>query len=278
MLAAVLNGKRRGTGFAGKHLELSGLEGAEDVLTATVFERLAYLPESLLETFFDRLLDLDDPIGPLEDQQFWPLWALDGHSVEPDVVFYGGMRTLLVEAKRYDDGLGQYAQQLARELKAGAASNFGLQRPVLLTIGGLQDYSDATVERLSQQIDAELNDVILEYELVCRSWHQLYLALQVAVADANADCQSGLKCLLDDIAATYEWHGLRTQAPRWLAELNPIVIHHDSYPISKSFHAPEVISHHLPQLNNLLAQLPAPGIASSVFPIKYGVFFHEYKH
>lgn len=107
MLAAVLNGKRRGTGFAGKQLALGELGGAEDVLTATVFERLAYLPESVLEAFFYELLALDEPVGAIDDMQFWPSFSLEGQRVEPDVVLYGAERTLLVEAKRNDDRVVQ---------------------------------------------------------------------------------------------------------------------------------------------------------------------------
>lgn len=236
MLAAVLNGKRRGTGFAGKQLALGELGGAEDVLTATVFERLAYLPESVLEAFFYELLALDEPVGAIDDMQFWPSFSWEGQRVEPDVVLYGAERTLLVEAKRNDDGLQQYAYQLARELLA-ASQEGDLQRPVLLTIGGLQDYSNATAEMMSKQIDIELGSAPVEYQLVCRSWHQVYLALQVAIGTADAGNQPGLRRLMNDIAATYEWHGLRTQAYRWLAQMAPVRIRSDTYPVSDAFRA-----------------------------------------
>lgn len=267
MLAAVLNGKRRGTGFAGKQLALGALDGAEDVLTATVFERLAYLPDSLVAAFLDELLEQDEPVGTIDDLQFWPSWSLSGQRVEPDVVLYGSERTLLVEAKRYDDGLQQYAQQLARELVAGTQDG-EMQRPVLLTIGGLQDYGEATAQLLSEQINAELGELSVEYELICRSWHQVYLALHVAVTGADADCQPGLQRLLNDIAATYEWHGLRTQAHRWLAQLAPVGIGSDSYSICGLKVAPErqVVTSRHPL--RALSTLAAPGIASGAFPIK----------
>ena len=267
MLAAVLNGKRRGTGFAGKQLVLGALEGAEDVLTATVFERLAYLPDSLLAAFLDELLNLEEPVGVIDDLQFWPSWSLSGQRVEPDVVLYGTERSLLVEAKRYDDGLQQYAQQLARELVAGTQDG-EIQRPVLLTIGGLQDYGEVTAQLLSERIDAELGELSVEYELVCRSWHQVYLALHAAVTGADADCQPGLQRLLNDIAATYEWHGLRTQAHRWLAQLIPVGIESDRYPVDGLFVVPDSPTAELATLTRPLSELPAPGIASGVFPIK----------
>ncbi|CAO3305613.1 hypothetical protein METHP14_10354 [Pseudomonas sp. P14-2025] len=52
MLAAILNGKRRGSGIEGKHSHLGDATGAEDILTATIFERLIYLPESVRDSFF----------------------------------------------------------------------------------------------------------------------------------------------------------------------------------------------------------------------------------
>ena len=232
MLRAVLDGKKRGTGLAGKQLQLGDTGGAEDVLTATVFERLAYLPDSLLTRFLNKLLRLDDSksVGAIGDLQFWPMWSLpDKQRVEPDVVLYGSKRILLVEAKRYDGGQQQYAQQLARELVGGLRDD-GIQRPVVLTIGGLQDYTEKTCQELRQQINEELKNIgtdregSLEYDLVCRSWRQLYSTLKAVVKEADADWKPGLQRLLMDIAATYEWHGLRTHDPRWLKDLKPLGI------------------------------------------------------
>lgn len=241
MLRAVLDGKKRGTGFAGKQLQLGDTDGAEDVLTATVFERLAYLPDSLLTRFLNKLLRLDDSksVGAIGDDglQFWPSRDLSGKQrVEPDVVLYGSKRILLVEAKRYDSSQQQYAQQLARELAAGMQDG-GMQRPVLLTIGGLQDYTEKTCQELRKQINEELKNIgtdregSLEYDLVCRSWRQIYATLKDVVNEADADWKPGLQRLLMDIAATYEWHGLRTHDPRWLADLKPLGIATDTFPI-----------------------------------------------
>ncbi|WP_346284597.1 hypothetical protein [Zoogloea sp.] len=262
MLSAVLNGKRRGTGFAGKQLALGDTSGAEDVLTATVFERLAYLPDLLLETFFDRFLGLDEPPGPLTEIQFWPSWYMAGTRVEPDVVLQGSERSLLVEAKRHDHGLQQYAQQLARELVAGTCSG-ELRRPVLLTLGGLPEYTGAAAGQLGAQIDAVLGDTSLDYELVCRSWSHLYLALESTVATAPADSRPGLFRLLEDIAATYAWHGLRTHPQRWLVQLGRAGIRATTCPLGGAFSAAAPSP---PVLNHSLAGLPAPGLTRASFP------------
>jgi hypothetical protein len=46
VLNAILSGKKRGSGLEGDALE-GTFVGAEDTLTATVFERLSYLPDHL---------------------------------------------------------------------------------------------------------------------------------------------------------------------------------------------------------------------------------------
>ncbi|OHC14726.1 MAG: hypothetical protein A2180_03325 [Pseudomonadales bacterium GWC2_63_15] len=56
MLNAVFSGKKRGTGLQNQQTTLELAEGAEDVLTASVFERLAYLPDELLTAVLSELL------------------------------------------------------------------------------------------------------------------------------------------------------------------------------------------------------------------------------
>lgn len=268
MLAAVLNGKRRGSGVAGKQLILGSTEGAEDVLTATIFERLAYLPDSVLATFFCELLEVDEPIGTLDFIEFWPSWFLEGKGIEPDVVIYGSERTLLIEAKRYDDSQQQYALQLAKELKAGWECGRLGNNSVLLTIGGLQDYSSETAVELRAKINCELDDTSLDYELICKSWYQVYQALEAAINNADKDSAKGLLRLLDDIASTFEWHGLRTQGKRWLGQLKSVSIDFTSLPI---FHFERKENTHWSKQRELscpLSQLPSPCISFVNFPIK----------
>lgn len=268
MLAAVLNGKRRGSGVAGKQLILGSTQGAEDVLTATIFERLAYLPESVLATFFSYLLQVDEPIGTLGFIEFWPSWSLDGKRIEPDVVLYGSERTLLIEAKRYDDSNQQYAVQLANELKAGWECGRLGNAPLLLTIGGLQDYSQETAAVLRAQINGELDKTSPDYELICRSWYQVYQALELAIVDADKDASPGLQRLLDDIASTFEWHGLRTQARRWLGQLKPVSIQLTPLPFYDFKPIASTPCLKQPELSYPLSHLPVPCIAFVAFPIK----------
>lgn len=261
MLAAVLNGKRRGSGVAGKQLILGSAQGAEDLMTATLFERIAYLPESVFATFFDHLLAVDEPIGSLSSIEFWPSWSLGEKRIEPDVVLYGSERTLLIEAKRYDDSQQQYAVQLANELKAGWECEQFEDNVLLLTVGGLLDYSQETAVVLRADIDKELDRTCPDYELVCRSWYSIYQALEFAIGDADKDSSPGLERLLDDIASTFEWHGLRTQASRWLEQLKSVSIRLESFPPCDFKQTGSTPSLALSEIRNPLSQLLASRIS-----------------
>jgi hypothetical protein len=268
MLAAVLNGKRRGTGFAGKRLTLGETDGAEDVLTATIFERIAYLPDPVFEGFLAALLELDEPIGTLDEIIFWPSWALSDQRIEPDVVLYGSARTLLVEAKRRDDGLQQYAAQLARELQAGLEEDVLGETPVLLTIGGMLDYSESTAFDLSDQVRAKLSPDFPDFELFCRSWYQVFRALNIAITTADTDGITGLRRLADDIAEVYEWHGLRTSPHRRLEDLKPVGISEIKYPVNM-FRIDTVATHQAEsfKFSKPLIELQSPCISHIAFPI-----------
>lgn len=139
MLNAVLAGKKRGTGLQNLQARLEQAEGAEDVLTASVFERLAYLPDNLFAEVFTKLLG--QSFGPLQSIDYWPSWFLeennDRQRVEPDVLLQDAQCSLLVEAKRHDAVRQQDVLQLARELKAGWNQGELSAHCILLTIGGL---------------------------------------------------------------------------------------------------------------------------------------------
>jgi hypothetical protein len=106
MLNAVLKGKTHGIlrqDYTGE------FEGYEDLLTATVFERLFYLSQSTWEALFDCLLThagVDRQaadLGALKDYEFWPTWsAIGGGRKEPDVYVQFKEADLIVEAKRWD--------------------------------------------------------------------------------------------------------------------------------------------------------------------------------
>ena len=216
MLNAVFSGKKRGTGLQNQQTALELAEGAEDVLTASIFERLAYLPDELLTAVLSQLLG--EPFGPLQAIEYWPSWCLqDGSRVEPDVLLQDAQRCVLIEAKRYDPVRQQSARQLANELLAGWHGEYLGDSCILLTLGGLENVNEAGRQcLLGEVLDRLPAGSATRFSLVCRSWQQLYQALESQV---GPDSSAGLLRLLDDIAKCYAWHGLRTHPMRWLADL-----------------------------------------------------------
>lgn len=219
MLNAVLAGKKRGTGLQSQQTALELAEGAEDVLTASVFERLAYLPEELLSDVLTDLLG--KPFGLLQSIEYWPSWYLsNGRRVEPDVLLRDDQQTVLVEAKRYDGMRQQSARQLANELLAGWKEECLGSHSLLLTLGGLDETRESSRQQLLTDLLRQLpagSDA--RFTLVCRSWQQLYQALETHI---SPDSPAGCRRMLDDIAQCYAWHGLKTHPMRWLSNLQPL--------------------------------------------------------
>lgn len=221
MLNAVFSGKKRGTGLQSQQTALELAEGAEDVLTATVFERLAYLPETLLCAILADVLGVS--FGALEVIEFWPSWYLDKDKrVEPDLLLGDGHYRVLVEAKRHDHVRQQRPDQLANELLAGWRENYLGDNCILLALGGLDDSTEVGRQRLLVEV-LRLLPVGSEarFRLVCCSWQQLYQTIQTHI---NPEAPLGCQRLLDDIAKSYAWHGLRTHPMRWLGNLRPATL------------------------------------------------------
>ncbi|EPO7864794.1 F-box domain-containing protein [Pseudomonas aeruginosa] len=218
MLNAVFSGKKRGTGLQNQQTALELAEGAEDVLTASVFERLAYLPDELSAAVLSELLGT--PFGPLQAIEYWPSWYLqNGTRVEPDVLLQDAQHCVLIEAKRHDYVRQQNARQLANQLLAGWHGNYLGDSCILMTLGGLEDTGVAGRQRLlSEVLNFLPSGCPTRFSLVCRSWQQLYQALESQV---DPDSPAGLHRLLDDIAKCYAWHGLRTHPMHELVDLRP---------------------------------------------------------
>ncbi|MHA6198606.1 F-box domain-containing protein [Pseudomonas wadenswilerensis] len=214
MLNAVLSGKRTGSGIEGLRLELGEAKGAEDVITASVFERLAYLPDELFSAVFSTLLG--EPFDALDRMDFWPNWKGRDGLVQPDVVLTDGTTTVLVEAKRYDTFRQQDPVQLARELEAGWERGEIPDNTLLVTLGGMERHDELTRQALLAQIEAKLHSGHPAYRLVCLSWRHLFEVARQVITPAKSPA---LDRLLADIASAYAWHGLHTHAPRWLDQL-----------------------------------------------------------
>lgn len=165
-------------------------KGQEDVLTASVFENWLFTDEVFID-FTNHLFGNKKEIGSLNTLSFWARW--ENSSVEPDVILTCSEQTIIVEAKRYDNIQQQYAEQLAKEIKAAYAAN--ITNPILLTVGGMYDYSPKSIDSLKTQIDNLLQGA-LNYTFYAVSWQQLYHALQLAIDKSQS---KSLQRLLSDI-------------------------------------------------------------------------------
>lgn len=232
MLSAVLHGKKTGTGFAGLSLKLGETQGAEDVLTSTIFERIAYLPDEIFCLFINNLLGNTENISSLADINFW--YALEDHKgkrVEPDVLLTDSNgRVIIVEAKRYDYAQQQCPYQLANEIIALHCSKESIENPIILAIGGMASYDEHSCSRLRSHIDEVLQEkgFNLPYQLYICSWQTLYFHLKAAI---HSHLSSGLVRLLQDIKAVYHWHGIRYEPIRWLNQLNVTNIQYSEIPL-----------------------------------------------
>ena len=82
MLSAILHGKKTGSGLAGTRLKIGETQGAEDILTSSVFERIAYLPDEVFSLFIQNLLNGYD-FGHLYEIEFWPYWEINNAESSP---------------------------------------------------------------------------------------------------------------------------------------------------------------------------------------------------
>lgn len=235
MLSAILHGKKTGTGLAGLRLKIGETVGAEDILTSSVFERIAYLPDEVFCHFVNELCPAETEIGALQDLYFWETWFWQNGRVEPDVVLISqNQQTIIVENKRHDFNQQQYPKQLARQIMAAHANE--ICAPILLTVGGLADYSPASCQNLQQQVAAELKQCGFShaYQMHSVSWQTLYACLDRAVqAFGNP---AFLQRLLSDIRAAYDWHGIRHQPCQWLNEMPKYHITRQHFPSMVSIH------------------------------------------
>lgn len=227
MLHAVLNGKRYGTGVARDGtLDTDNAGGAEDVITAVFFSRLAYLPDEQVQQFFRILLPdimLSDGIDEIE---FWPSWTLNGRGVEPDVVIISGDTLLLIEAKRHDNVAMQSPAQLARELVASSDAGLSFSRIILLCIGGVTAGSEALLRNgIEQQLqhypqrDKALTD---DFDFYCLHWKLLYQALNTALSDEQGNIPLHFARLVNDLYQALDWHGIPLVEFTGLAPQSPV--------------------------------------------------------
>ena len=214
MLSAILNGKGRRLPTslpAGASLRMAFVR-SEDILTATVFERLAYLDGPviwalLVSTFRPSILP-ERKVAELTGIEFWPTWwpagEGSGGSVEPDVVMRFSVGdppvevVLVVECKL--GGL-QYPAQWAREWIAarseGAADEAA--ETYLLALGGLPTSAAAVVEAFTSKLRGTAG---IEVKAAAADWRDLLRALDGLDVPRQPD-----RRIVSDVKAALALHG-----------------------------------------------------------------------
>ncbi len=189
---------------------------SEDLLTATTFERLAYLDGPTLWAIFVSTFRSGTlprrRLAELLEIEFWPLWQEAvgdlGQAVEPDVVLTLSIGdpvqriVLIVECKA--GGGQQYPDQWAQEWLAFQAETAVTEQPNevwLLALGGLPEGAQCTVSRFSGDIRARWNT---EIRAAAAEWTDLARALDEVTAPSRLEAR-----IIQDLKLALELHGYR---------------------------------------------------------------------
>ncbi|MGH7801292.1 MAG: hypothetical protein ACREOW_11815 [Thermodesulfobacteriota bacterium] len=229
MLNAILYGKKRGLGQEVRSL-IEGFEGAEDLLTASVFERLSYLPDEKLWAILSspkiwQSLAINITPQTLSSFSFWPKWKLkrnlkgvEPERVEPDCSVEYENIAIIIEAKRYDDIEQQYAKQLGKE--SIAYWETPNSKPVmLLAVGGLVNYSDKEITKILEGINNYLLSQLgraPSFYFTAISWATLFKVIENQIISRHE------KRILDDIREAMLLHGIGIRDPVWLNDLRKL--------------------------------------------------------
>jgi hypothetical protein len=224
MLNAILRNKRRGLEFLSSDEPSESLltfSGAEDLLTAGVFERLLYLSDTTLTAILERVVSASGipqqrgMFGTLSEYKFWPSWSLkDDSRVEPDCLLRFTKADVIIEAKRWDFCQQQYPEQWAKEFDAYFEQHSqDKKRVFLFAIGGFDEHQLCNVQSLKQQPQVSAK----AFELLAQSWAGLWRILH-SVQDQDT-LPANERRIIDDIRHTLSLHAIRLTEPGWLKEL-----------------------------------------------------------
>lgn len=182
--------------------------GSEDLVTATVFERLRYLPGalawSILASASGKQLDAFKMVE-IREMAYWPSWYLNGRRVEPDLFIEVDLGDppkrahIIVEAKHTSNP--QTAEQWARELSAyqemmHTEESMGVEWLLFLAIGDrVQGRSlERRKQTLLDQVET-LGHKRSTFDAVLIGWHDIARAVATTVG-----VQAHEQAVLNDIS------------------------------------------------------------------------------
>ncbi|WP_335902308.1 hypothetical protein [Shewanella algae] len=196
MFVAISKGKARRVEINGQDVSWRSLyRRSEDLVTAVVWSRLAYLSPRSLQVVLSRLFpDIGPLCHELKSIELWPYWG-----IEPDVVLHFESLTLVVEAKRVNEDNWQSSTQWRGELEA-AKERYPDKQLALFAIGGLGQRPVQEVFRLKQELPETLQSIPVQG----MSWQQFY---QVIVAFTDA-AHAGEAILIRDVCDAMTANGV----------------------------------------------------------------------
>lgn len=210
--------------------------GSEDLLTASVFERLGYLSKQTLNLFFyevfkksslgDKIVDL----GCLDEIEFWPEWYLsDRRRVEPDCFLKFENLNLIVEAKRWDvqqQDFGQWDRELTAYWRLSTK-----KKVIFFAVGGLDESHLKDVQALKTEFCDKYPLIDRNaFLLIAISWSSLWKIIKQFEVTSIPPEQRVIR----DICNAIEFHNIRVADPAWLSDLpkriedNDYLIHIES--------------------------------------------------
>ena len=216
MLHAIWSGKAR-------RLKIEGLvepaprwrdifHSNEDLLTATVFERLAYLSDAVFRQLIAFMTGESGGTGfSLNEISFWP--CLKGcpnrHWVEPDIIMLLEESLVVIEVKPPNGGGWQNLEQWKNEIRAAVAEyrNSVIKRLYFIPLGRNCSWSEEDIASAATCV-APFKATIHPLE-----WEPFAQALENLDAETPQD-----KRILGDIRLAFELFGICGEGKRISAE------------------------------------------------------------
>ncbi|MCL1047518.1 hypothetical protein L2737_19640 [Shewanella electrodiphila] len=224
MLKAILHGKAgRIEHNEDESVSWSSLfQTREDLLTSTVFERFAYLSESvqacLLKHWFKRYQGvIPDGFGEFKGISYWPRYIHEHSSgtnqVEPDSIFHFDECNIIVEVKPPAGG-DQYFEQWQKEIESFIQSEQGQDKPLyFLAIGRIRqaDARDWAIPLLAK-VDSLKAVAALEWTSVTE--HIIALTSDDGMGDKTVVSKQD-RFILQDILEGLSLYGLQVSPFKW---------------------------------------------------------------
>lgn len=219
MLQAILHGKA-GRIDVDKGPSISWHEvfkGREDLMTAAVFGRFAYLSSPMQATLMQRWLGVtESAFDDFEQIDFWPSFSLGNNDernrVEPDAVLNFSNATVILEIKPPEGG-DQYIDQWQREIASYLQAEERSQLPLyFLAIGRIPSRAVVNdwIKKLNTEFESQLAGInALAWQPVIND----ILALDKGALACEPNQQD--KRIIADILHVARLYQLKTQVYSW---------------------------------------------------------------